>query len=126
MSELYKIEFVDGYIHIQHSDNFEITPKILEKLWDDLAQACQTYNCNKVLAEGPVKRRQISTADAFFSSEKAVTSIRGLKLACYFYNYKPDDISEFFKTVIQNRGGKAEFFTNKESALKWLGISKPD
>lgn len=79
-----------------------------------------------MLAEGHFKQRQLSTPDAFLSAKKAITSISELKLAYYFYNYKPDDISTFFKAVIHNRGEKAEFFTNKESTFKWLWISKPD
>ncbi len=58
MSMDFSLEFSGKYIHIVHAPDYEITPEGLKKLWTKLAQACQTYHCTKILAEGLSAQRQ--------------------------------------------------------------------
>ena len=51
--------------------------------------------------------------------------LAGVSLACCFYGYKPDDKSQFFKDVAQNRGVRVEFFGERGAALRWLGVGPP-
>ncbi|HEU5177314.1 MAG TPA: hypothetical protein VFU24_07655 [Burkholderiales bacterium] len=34
----------------------------------------------------------------------------------------PDDQSQFFRDVAQNRGVRVDFFSEREAALRWLGV----
>ena len=109
LSTDFEITFNGSYIHILLAKNYEITPNGLEKIWLATAEACQKYNCSKVLSEGNIQVRKLKAWDAYTSGSQA-SEIPGLRHACLFYNYKPDDISEFF--------------TNKAKALKWLGVTE--
>lgn len=121
LSTDFEITFRGSYIHVRLAENFEINPSGLEKLWDATAEACQKYACNKVLSEGNIRSRKLKAWDAYSSGSRA-SEILGLRHACLFYNYKPDDLTEFFKTVSANRGSYIEFFTDKTKALQWLGV----
>lgn len=119
----FTIIFRGSYIHVLMADNFEITPEGNRKVWEATAEACRQYDCFKVLSEGNVQSRRLKAFDAFKSGTQA-SEIRGLQNACLFYNYKTDDVTEFFKTVAANRGVRIEFFTDKKTALKWLGVEE--
>jgi len=117
----FELTFRGSYIHIKLAENYEITPQGLAKIWEAVAEAAQKYDCKKVLSEGNIHSRRLKAWDAFGSGEQA-SEIPGMRHACLFYNYRPDDITEFFKTVSSNRGSYIEFFNDKAAALKWLGV----
>src|SRR5687767_9341785 len=121
LSTDFEIIFRGSYIHVQLADNYEITPAGLYKIWQETAAACQKHGCTKVLSEGNIHSRKLKAWDAFSSGSQA-SEIHGMRHACLFYNYQPDEMTEFFKTVSYNRGIYIEFFTNKAQALKWLGV----
>ena len=121
LSTDFEITFRGSYIHVQLAENFEINPSGMETVWKATAEACQKYSCYKVLSEGNIRSRKLKAWDAYSSGSQA-SEISGLRHACLFYNYKPDDMSEFFKTVSSNRGSYIDFFTDKTKALKWLGV----
>ncbi|HVE57212.1 MAG TPA: hypothetical protein VNB22_10320 [Pyrinomonadaceae bacterium] len=122
LSTDFEITFRGSYVHILLAENYEITPMGVEKMWIATIEACRTYQCNKVLSEGNIHSRKLKAWDAYSSGSQA-SEVPGLRHACLFYNYQPDDMSEFFKTVSANRGINVEFFTDKEKALKWLGVT---
>ena len=119
----FEIIFRGSFLHVLHTENYEITPEGMVKLWLALSEACQTYKCYKVLSEGRIYQRKLKGWDAYNSGSQA-GEIRDLQMACLFYNYEPDETTEFFKTISANRGSQIEFFTDKVEALKWLGIDK--
>ncbi len=123
LSTDFEIIFRGSYIHVLLAKNYEITPQGLEKIWKATAAACEKHNCSKVLSEGNIHSRKLKAWDAYSSGSQA-SEIPGLRHACLFYNYKPDDITEFFKTVTSNRGSYIEFFTDKAKALEWLGVGE--
>jgi len=115
------ITFRDEYIHISHPDNFVILPEAIEGLWQNLAEACKAFGCNRVLNEGSVDLSRLRDFDTYNAGTQAGL-IRGLRMACLFPNYVPDEQSEFFKMVASNRGAKVEFFNDRAEALEWLGV----
>jgi hypothetical protein len=121
LSTDFEIFFRGSYVHILLAENYEITPQGIEKIWKATAEACRAYNCKKVLSEGKIHSRKLKAWDAY-SSGAQTSEVLGLRQACLFYNYQPDYMSDFFKTVSANRGTTIEFFTNKDEALKWLGV----
>jgi hypothetical protein len=122
MSTDFSLEFNGKYIHIIHTPDYEISPESNDKMWKTLSEACRKYKCLKVFAEGPTKKRRLSSLDAFQSGSQASESMPGLKLAICIYEYTPDETTEFFKNVAYNRGARIEFFNDKQKALAWLGI----
>jgi hypothetical protein len=123
MSTNFKIAFFGTFVHVQLDPGFEISPESMSRLWAELAEACNTYNCRIILAEGLLPSRRMNMAGAFVSGEQLARSVAGLTMACYFEGYKADELTEFFKTVARNRGTMVEFFSAREEAFKWLGVS---
>lgn len=124
MSADYSLEYLRDYIHIQHGENFEITPERMEKFWNELAEACEKYDCRRVLAEGIAPKRKMDMMSAYKSGTRASQTSPRLTLACCFPGYKTDEITEFFKIVAENRGVRVEFFVRREDALRWLGVEQ--
>jgi hypothetical protein len=117
------ITFHDGYLHITHPENFVVLSEEIEGLWQNLAEACRAFGCNRVLNEGNVDLSKLKSYDTYIAGSQA-GGIRGLRMACLFYGFEPDEQSEFFKTVASNRGAKVEFFRDRAEALKWLGVTE--
>ncbi|MBS1792465.1 MAG: hypothetical protein JSS81_01355 [Acidobacteria bacterium] len=116
-----EIELCDGYLHITHPEGFIVSAEALEPLWANLADACRRHRCKKVLNEGRLDFSRLRTYDSYQSGSYA-GEIRGLQMACLFYGFIPMDKAEFFKTVASNRGARIDFFEDRASALKWLGV----
>ena len=117
-----RIEFNGEYIELHHPAGFEIEPRTMSEYWALVADACKKHRCSVVLVEAENPRRRMGTMDAFGSGIKASEISYTLSLALCFTGYEPDDLSDFFKTVARNRGVRVEFFSDRESALKWLGV----
>ena len=122
-NQVVEINFRGQYLHITHPDNFVLLPEELDDLWQNLANACKTHDCRKVLNEGNLDFSKIRAYDSYSAGSHA-GEIRGLRMACLFPNYKPDEQSEFFKTVAANRGATIELFTDRDAALKWLDVDE--
>lgn len=124
MKSGYTFEFTGNYVHLNHSDDFVVNPQTIRRLWDDLAEFCNENGCKKVLAEGKVFKRKMTTVEAFESGNAVGKKILGLWLACVFPEYQPDETTDFFKTVAKNRGVRVEFFQNRQDALEWLNVNE--
>ena len=122
MSTDFTLEYRRKYIHARLGADYQITPEGMAEFWPALTVACKKYKCRRVLSEGSVSKRHMSTMNAFQSAMKASQIIRGLSLACCFYDYAPDELSDFFKAVAKHRGARVEFFSNRKQALEWLGV----
>ena len=44
-------------------------------------------------------------------------------MACRFEGQAPKKLVDFLKLVASNRGGRVEFFSNLDEALRWLGVA---
>lgn len=115
----------DGYLQITHPDNFVVLSEEIEVLWRNLAEACRVFECRRVLNEGSVDLSRLRAYDSYNAGSHA-GEIRGLRMACLFPGYEPNDMAELFKTVASNRGARVEFFTDRAAALEWLGIPAED
>ena len=120
----YTVEFRGNYIHIQHRENFVISPERMDKFWVEINEICKKYNCANLLAVGHAPKRRMDLVGAYKSGTKAAEISPKLALACCFDEYEPDEMSEFFKTVAANRGVRVEFFKSQEEALLWLGLGE--
>jgi hypothetical protein len=122
MSTNFTIEFRDDYILVRHVAELEITPESSARLWSALAEACQTYNCSRVLREGKINLRKMNWLSMYDSATQAANVIPGLRVACCFEDHLEDDLTRFLQTVAHNRGVRIEFFSDRREALQWLGV----
>jgi hypothetical protein len=126
MDEELHISFSGDFIEIRHPKGHTIEPQSMDKYWDMVGEACAKHRCNLVLVEADAPKREMSTMEVFGSGVKASQVAITLELALCFAGYETDELSEFFKTVAHNRGVRAEFFSNRSDALKWLGVCEND
>jgi len=124
MDNLFEVDFRGDHIRIVHPRAFQITPAGMDVFWNELGAICRQYECDRVLATGPAPERKLDTVGAFQSGVRAADVYPNLWLALCFKNYKPDEMSELFVTAARNRGVRVKFFSDKDAAMRWLGVSK--
>jgi hypothetical protein len=110
------------YVHVELAAGYEIKPEGATALMRAISDLCARQGQRRVLIEGTIARRQMATMDSFGLGALVGTMLTGVSLACCFYGYAPDQQTQFFKDVAQNRGVRIEFFDSREAALRWLGV----
>ena len=125
MSTDFKLTPSAGYLHVALAPEYEIRPDGVTELMKSVSDVCTRQGQRRVLIEGAVAARRMATMDSFSAGALAGSMLPGVSLACCFYGYQPDEKSQFFKDVAQNRGVRVEFFSKREAALRWLGVGGP-
>jgi hypothetical protein len=123
MSTDFKLTPHADYVHVELAPGYEIKPEGTTALTMAISDVCTRQGQRRVLIEGAIARRQMGTMDSFGLGSLAGSMLTGLSLACCFYGYAPDQQTQFFKDVAQNRGVRIEFFSEREAALRWLGVA---
>ncbi|HTG97556.1 MAG TPA: hypothetical protein VL982_08920 [Burkholderiales bacterium] len=123
MSTDFKLTPHADYVHVALAPGYEIRPGGLTELMMSLSDVCSRQGQRRVLLEGAIAARRMGTMDSFGAGALAGSMLTGVRIACCFYGYLPDDQSRFFKDVAQNRGVRVDFFNDRDAALRWLGIS---
>ena len=116
------LEVRDGYLYASLVPGFEINPERMNRLWAAVGDACLKSGMRRVLTEGTVSGRRMTTIDSFQNAAAAARLVPGLAMACFVQGHVPDEQTEFFKIAAMNRGVRVEFFNNRDEALRWLGI----
>ena len=116
------LEVREGYLYARLVPGFEITPERMNRVWTAVGDACVRHGMRRVLTEGTVSGRRMSTMDSFENAAVAARLVPGLAMACFVQGHVPDEQTEFFKIAAMNRGVRVEFFSNRDEALRWLGI----
>ena len=110
------------HVHVLLEPGYEINPPGVTELMMSVSDVCSRQGQRRVLVEGTVAARRMGTMDSFSAGALAGSMLPGVSIACCFYGYKPDDQSQFFKDVAQNRGVRIDFFSDRDAALRWLGV----
>lgn len=118
----FEVEVSGDLLHIKHPPGHLITPDSAVKNWGHIGVLCRKHGCRKVLVEAHEPKRQLETIHAFEAGRSLAESLKGLMIAMCFVGYEFDELSDFFKTVAQNRGATVEFFNDLEEASRWLGV----
>ena len=116
------LEVREGYLYARLVPGFEINPERMNRLWQAVGDACLKSGMRRVLTEGTVSGRRMTTMDSFENAAAAARLVPGLMMACFVQGHVPDEQTEFFKIAAMNRGVRVEFFNNRDEALRWLGI----
>jgi hypothetical protein len=122
MSTDFKLTPHAEYIHVELAPDYEIKPDGTTQLTLALSDVCARQGQRRVLIEGRIARRQMGTMDSFGLGSLVGSMLTGISLACCLYDYTPDQQTQFFKDVAQNRGVRVEFFRDRAAALHWLGL----
>lgn len=117
-----QVEFLGDHIRIDHGRGLVITQEGMQSLWGLLRELCHQFECGRVLVEAISPKRELNTISAFESGVEASEIYPNLAVAICFYDYEPDEMSELFVTAARNRGARVKFFSEKRSALRWLGV----
>jgi hypothetical protein len=123
MSTDFKLAPHADYVHVTLAPGYEITLAGLTELMMSMSDVCSRQGQRRVLIEGTVAARKMGTMDSFGAGALAGSMLPGVSIACCLYDYKTDDQSQFFRDVAQNRGVRIDFFSDREVALRWLGVS---
>ena len=110
------------YLHVALAPGYEIQPAGLTELMKSVSDVCTRQGQRRVLIEGAIAARRMATMDSFGAGALAGSMLASVWLACCFYGYTPDDKSQFFADVAQNRGVRVDFFNDRDAALRWLGV----
>lgn len=116
------LEAREDYLHAQLVPGFEITPERMNRLWTEIGAACRRFGMRRVLTEGEVVARRMTTMDSFDNAAAAARLVPGLAMACVVKGHVPDTQTEFFKTAGMNLGVHVDFFKSRADALNWLGV----
>ena len=118
----FKTTLHSDYVHVQLAPGYELKPESNAAMILAIADVCAREKQRRVLVEGTVSARKMGTMDSFGTGSLAGSMLTGIAIACCFYGYKPDQQTQFFKDVAQNRGVRIEFFDDRDAALRWLGV----
>ncbi len=121
MSTGFTLEPREGYLYVHLAPGFEMNPESMNRLWTGISEGCREHALHKVLAEGDDVRRKLTPMDSFDVASLAARLLPGVSVACCLRGFTPDEQTQFFRTAAMNRGVRAEFFQDLNSALRWLG-----
>lgn len=112
-----------GYLHVELAPGYEIRPEGTRQLTLAISDVCARRDVRRVLIEGSVAKREMGTMDSFGLGSLMGSMLTGMHVAMCLYGYAPDGQSQFFRDVAQNRGVRVDFFTERDAALRWLGVA---
>ena len=120
----FKMTLNAEYLHVELAAGYELTPEGNAALILAISDECARQGMRRVLVEGTIAARKMGTMDSFGTGSLAGSMLTGVAIACCFYGYQPDQQTQFFKDVAQNRGVRVEFFRDRNAALRWLGVAQ--
>ena len=124
MDQSYSIEFRDDHLHVELRENYMPVPEMQDELWNLVRAACEENKTRRVLVEGVLPEADRSPTDVVTAGKKAAM-IPHLWLAFNFDNFEPTENTKLYEVVATAEGVRAKFFTDRETALKWLRANAP-
>jgi hypothetical protein len=122
MNVNYSVDFKNGRVHFIHHEPIVLSPQLGDVMWPEIEKACRQHECRKVLVEATIESRNLDTI-AVFDAGITVSELSPRPIIAFcFRGREPDELTEFFETVAKNRGVNVEFFSDCDSAEKWLAV----
>ena len=124
MDEPYSIEFRNDHLHVQFGASYRPVPEKRDELWDVVRAACEENKTRRILVEGVLPEGDRPPTEVVAAGKKA-GSIPNLWLAFNFDDFEPTENTQLYEVVATAAGVRAKFFTDRETALKWLRSNAP-
>ena len=109
-------EYVELSLYLE-SDSHSVT---LSRACETLATTCIENNVKRALTRVNLPLGNISVLNIFGIATQLAKSIPGLHLALVFEEDDSDDLKDFLQLAGINRGLTIDFFSDCESASRWL------
>ena len=122
MSTEFTLTLHPEYVHVLLAPDYEVRPEGTTQLTLAISDVCSRQGQRRVLIEGRIARRHMGTLDSFGFGSLMGSMLRGTSIACCLYGYTTDQQSQLLKDVSGNRGVRLEFFSERQAALRWLGV----
>ena len=123
MRSLYTIRAIGQIVHVDLTPEFVFCLDHLQPLWRDVTRFCGRRRHRRVLIEGHAPQRKMEPPDVY---EHGVL-VRNLKptdmrIAFCFHAYEVDKLTQHFESLASTQRRRVRFFSDIETALKWVGI----
>ena len=114
------VTIVDGkYILVVSTGR--VTNEENERTIEKIMSSYEEKGINKVLIDCSKAEELPSTFDEYKGAKKLSSNMHRMRYALVI-NEKLKKEQRFFETVVKNRGGIIELFSDKQSALDWLSV----
>ena len=112
------IEEKGEYIFVKYKGSY--IKNTLFEIIKEVKKRSKEIKCYKLLGDISEMTGKVGTLDRFDFGVQGATMFReNYKIALI---YRKEEINGFAETVSVNRGLNARIFSDKESAMRWLGI----
>jgi len=125
MAKSFFISVHEGHLLVKLARDFVIAPEAVARQLRAIADAVKKHGIRKVLIEGRIAGREMGTMSAFDAGSLAADLLAGVSIAICLSDHVPDEKTQLFKDTAQNRGARIEFFSDRDEALRWLGVVRP-
>ena len=123
MDETYQIEFHDDHLFVELRSNY-VPAVSQDEIWGLVRKACDENKTCRVLVEGILPESDRPPIAIVQAGKKAAT-IPNLWLAFNFDDFEETENTKLYEVVATSEGVRAKFFTDRETALKWLRSNAP-
>ena len=120
MKKHYTVEIASKYVELSFQPDQRPDPAALKECWDDLATACSENNSRLVIARANCPIGGFTVSDIFEMASSLARSIPGMTMALVLQEDGSVELKEFFQLAAFNRGLRIDFFSDYDSALRWL------
>ena len=123
MDETYQIEFHDDHLFVELRPNY-VPAVSQDEIWERVRNACDEHKTCRVLVEGKLPESDRPPI-AIVQAGKKAAMIPNLWLAFNFDDFEETENTKLYEVVATSEGVRAKFFTDRETALKWLRANAP-
>lgn len=116
--------FRDDHVHVEIGPNYTIEPEHQDKFWTKLKALCEEHGSKRVLVEGFAPSGERETAEIIDAGQRTAT-VPKMWLAFSLADFTPSERSELFVVIAATRGVRVKFFSDSQTALKWLRANAP-
>lgn len=120
----FQAQFRGDHVHVQIGSNYTIEPEQQDKFWKQVKALCGQHGSKRVLVEGFAPSGERETAEIIDAGERTAT-VPSLWMAFCLEAFEPTERSELFIVIAATRGVRVKFFSDPETALKWLRANAP-
>ena len=117
----YNISIRPEYVLVERPRDYEVVAGEMPAMLSEMSAVCKEAGCRKVLILGSRTHVSLETMDIYDLGDQIATT--RLQIAIVESHDASADDENFLETVVFNRGGPLQFFSDEEDAKNWLEVS---